>query len=331
MGEVKFSVILPVYNAEKYLARAIESVLAQDESDFELIIVDDGSEDESQEIMKHYAEKDSRIKWIERKNGGPLAAIRSGMQFVKGEYVAFIDADDEYHTRYLSEMYRRLSECDADIAVCGYYHRAEGKDTELQVCQNDMVYERKEIQESLVGSFLSDRKLLGARWNKGFRREILERAVRKITQDFSYGEDVVMVLGTFLEASRIAVSEQCLYFYYDTAQSLEKRMSAIERKIESAEVMYRNEMEMLESYERIDLLPCASYYHYTEVVVYLRKIVKSSLRYSEQKKRIKAVLENRTTRHALQHAKKKTWKSHVVIWLMKRRWIGTLALLLKIV
>lgn len=330
MDEVKISVILPVYNAENTLGRAVESVLKQDETGFELIIVNDGSTDNSESVAQYYAEADGRVKAIAQANGGPLAAIRTGMRLAKGVFVAFIDADDVYHKQYLSELYRLVKEHVADISVCGFYRRIQGQDTENPMSQSETVYDRKEIREHLVGRFLSERMLLGARWNKLFKRECIEKALSKIENDFSYGEDVVMVLAALLDASKVVVTEQSLYYYYDTEQSLEKRMSGTDRRIASAEVMYKNEIDVLSKYDRVDLLPYAAYYHYTEVLAHFKELSKSGKGFGEQRKRMKAVLSGRTTCHALKCAKKRNLKSQVVIWLMKRKWVLPLMVLLKI-
>ena len=329
MDEVKISVIMPVFNSENTLGRAAESVLAQVETEFELIIVNDGSTDKSENVARHYAEIDSRIKLITQANGGPLAAIRTGMQLAKGNFVAFLDADDEYHKNYLSELYRVTTEYDADIAVCGFYHRTGDETVERKMCQGGKVYERKEIQECLVGRFLSERILMGARWNKLFKRACIENALNNITSDFNYGEDVVMVLGAFFEASKIVVSEACLYYYYDTEQSLEKRMSGLDQRMTSAEIMYKNEIDVLGNYKRMDLLPYAAYYHYREILAHFKELSKEMKSHNECMTRMKAVLKNRATCHALKYAPKENRKSRVVIWLMKRRRVLLLRILLK--
>ena len=104
MNNSAISIIIPVYNAEKYLRRCIESVLSQSFTDFELILVDDGSRDFSPHICDDYAQKDSRVKVIHKANGGVIAARNDGLDIAKGEYVTFIDSDDWVERESLSTI-----------------------------------------------------------------------------------------------------------------------------------------------------------------------------------------------------------------------------------
>ena len=106
----KISVIIGVYNAEKYLAETIESVINQTFKDWELILVDDGSTDNSQKIAKEFEEKDQRIKILEKENGGRASAINFGLKKAQGEYIAFLDADDLMPKERLEIEFKELKE-----------------------------------------------------------------------------------------------------------------------------------------------------------------------------------------------------------------------------
>ena len=103
--QIKVSVVMPVYNAGEYLSRAISDVLSQTLSELELICVDDGSTDNSHDIIKRFAAKDKRVRVIREKNAGPSVARNSGLKSAKGKYVIFLDADDFYEKILLSELY----------------------------------------------------------------------------------------------------------------------------------------------------------------------------------------------------------------------------------
>lgn len=111
------SIVVPVYKVEAYLNRCVDSILAQRFTDFELILVDDGSPDNSGKICDEYAEKDSRIKVIHQKNGGLSAARNAGIDIAEGEWISFVDSDDWLHPDYLRVLYRGVTEYNADIAV----------------------------------------------------------------------------------------------------------------------------------------------------------------------------------------------------------------------
>ena len=117
---MKVSIIMPVYNCERFIADSINSVLSQTYTNFELIIIDDGSKDNSRKIIKEYALKDERIKAFYNENHGVSYTRNYGIDHADGEYIAFIDADDIYKKRYLEEMCRVITDENADLVCCDY-------------------------------------------------------------------------------------------------------------------------------------------------------------------------------------------------------------------
>lgn len=124
---MKVSVVVPLYNKAAYISRALDSILAQTFEDFELIVVDDGSTDNGAELIKSY--KDTRVRIIWQANAGPGAARNRGIDASRGEYLAFIDADDEWHPRFLDESVRLLQEhsCDVALVTAGFTKKPSGK------------------------------------------------------------------------------------------------------------------------------------------------------------------------------------------------------------
>lgn len=120
MKKILFSIILPVYNAEKYVANAINSVINQDYKDWELIIVDDGSNDNSCKIIKKFL-NDNRINYIYEKNSGVSAARNNALRHAKGDYVLFIDSDDYFSMNLLDDMSKLLSKKNVDVVKFGYF------------------------------------------------------------------------------------------------------------------------------------------------------------------------------------------------------------------
>ena len=118
--EVKVSVIMPVYNACRYIRPAIDSILAQTLKEIELICIDDGSTDTSLDMIKIYQKGDSRIRILTETNAGPGLARNNGFKRARGEYVAFLDADDFYEPDMLESLYNAAVEKDLDIAICKY-------------------------------------------------------------------------------------------------------------------------------------------------------------------------------------------------------------------
>jgi glycosyltransferase involved in cell wall biosynthesis len=116
----KISVIIPVYNVEKYLERCIDSVLSQTFTDFECILIDDGSLDNSGKICDEYAKKDVRIKVIHQENGGVSCARNAGLDIAQGEWITFIDSDDWVDENYLELMYNNAVNNNCELSICGW-------------------------------------------------------------------------------------------------------------------------------------------------------------------------------------------------------------------
>ena len=118
----KISVIVPVYNVEKYLHECVDSILTQTFTDFELILVDDGSPDNCPVICDEYASKDKRIKVIHKENGGGAQSRNVGLDCSRGAYIGFVDSDDHILPDMYEKMFCRIEEEQADIACCGLHH-----------------------------------------------------------------------------------------------------------------------------------------------------------------------------------------------------------------
>ena len=114
------SIIIPVYNVERYLPECLDSLLAQTYQNFELLCVNDGSSDSSQSILEQYARKDSRVRVFCKKNGGVSSARNFGLEQAKGEYIGFVDSDDFVLPRFLERMQQAMDAEKAKIAVCGF-------------------------------------------------------------------------------------------------------------------------------------------------------------------------------------------------------------------
>ena len=129
----KLSVIVPVYNTEKYLRVCIDSILAQTFTDFELILVDDGSEDSSGSICDEYAAKDTRVQVIHQTNGGVTNARKNGVRRACGKYFSFIDSDDWIHPEMFERMVEKCVEANADVVVCDVRLNGCGK-VSIKLC-----------------------------------------------------------------------------------------------------------------------------------------------------------------------------------------------------
>lgn len=124
---MKFSIIIPTYNSSSVISCAIESVIAQTYSDWELIIIDDGSSDSTHDICMRYVSGDSRINYIKQTNQGPSSARNHGIDFASGEFITFLDSDDTYEPTFLEVMNATQEKTNCDVAIVGFRKTSNGK------------------------------------------------------------------------------------------------------------------------------------------------------------------------------------------------------------
>jgi glycosyltransferase involved in cell wall biosynthesis len=154
------SVIVPVYKAEAYLHKCVDSLLAQTMTDFEVLLIDDGSPDRSGAICDEYAAKDSRIRVFHKENGGVASARQVGIENVRGEYTIHADPDDWVEPTMLEELYAKAKEDDADMVICDYYE--ERVDSQKYIKQNLT----DDLSSKTLLGLLLGQKLHGSLWNK---------------------------------------------------------------------------------------------------------------------------------------------------------------------
>ena len=211
------SVIVPVYQAEKFLHRCLDSVARQTFSDWELILVDDGSTDGSAALCDHFAAKDNRVRVFHRKkNQGVSEARNLGINEAKGDYIAFLDADDCYEFQALETLWNLREQSGADAAACGLTYLWPGGKQSVQAQLPAGVYGGAEIREKLVlpltGDRLTQPVFNGYSVCYLFSTELIRK--NHIALDGPYLEDELFVLEYFCNARTLAVTDQPLYRYF---------------------------------------------------------------------------------------------------------------------
>ena len=202
------SVVINMYNSEKYLRKCIDSVLAQTFTDFELILVNDGSKDHSLDICKEYAEKDKRIRIVDKENGGLADARNAGLDAAKGKYLEFIDADDWIEPDLLEKCVTKLHETDADIVIFDIYQYfvATGKKEVLShPYDQNQVYSLSDHPEMIT-------KMKNAAWNKIYRVSLFRENQIRYPWGYNY-EDLGTTYRLLARADKIAFVNEPLYDY----------------------------------------------------------------------------------------------------------------------
>lgn len=208
-----FSIIIPIYNAEKYLKRCIESVLNQNYGHFELILIDDGSTDKSGDICFDYKKKDSRIKFIQKENAGVSAARNDGIQLAQGEYIGFVDADDTIEEDCLEELNSVLEGYHYDCICFGINKIYQKNGVRINTVQD--THEQKflrssdEIKKNIIGLFPN--MAIASVCNKIYAKSCIKHHV---FVEMKTGEDFLFNIQLLDHMKSFAILEKCLYNYY---------------------------------------------------------------------------------------------------------------------
>ena len=205
------SIIVPVYKAEKWLHRCVDSILAQTMTDFELLLIDDGSPDKSGEICDEYASKDDRIKVIHQENKGSVGARNAGLATAKGEYLAFVDSDDYVREDMLRKMVDVAERDNLDIVWCG----VEGELMDKSVFS---LFEVKDDFDFMIKQLFNG-KIQGWLWNKLIKRDFWRQCDIKVDEKYSVLEDVLISLQLFYNNPKQVVVEEYFYVYNRTNEN----------------------------------------------------------------------------------------------------------------
>ena len=224
------SILVPVYNIERYIGLCLESIIKQTYSNLEIIVVDDGSTDRSGEICDLYAKKDSRIKVIHTKNGGLVTARKTAMQIATGEYIGYVDGDDYVGEDFYQTLLTAIIETDSDSVVAGFSRELFGKTVRITNAATCGVYEEKKL-ETFYSSMIACGKffrhgITTYLWNKLFKKEIIKESQLSVDEHITIGEDGAAVYPALLKCKRICVIDNCSYHYRQREDSMLKKNSS---------------------------------------------------------------------------------------------------------
>ena len=223
----RYSVIVPVYNAEGFLERSVGSVLRQTFEDWELILIDDGSSDSSSEICRKYSESDKRIKFISKANTGVSDTRNAGIAAARGEYIVFLDADD-----YLSENCLEASEAaldgnDAELVVFNYSDTDGTTEKKARPIDGSLIGGVRRNTDELIKFFLEFVFSVGIKnygcfrpvWAKVFRTDIIKKNNLLFDKKLKYGEDALFLIGYVALIERVVYSSEYVYYYMNNPSS----------------------------------------------------------------------------------------------------------------
>ena len=229
MNMPKISIIVPVYKAEKYLNRCVDSILAQTFTDWELLLIDDGSPDRSGEICDEYAKKDSRIRVIHKENGGVSSARQRGQDEACGEYTIHVDPDDWVESTMLEELYQKAKDDNADMVICDYY-------TNESSLQNYIKQQPTKLDTNVVLYELFQ-QLHGSCCNK-----LVSRACYSGKANFPKGinccEDLIWCIQVLKCKPKISYLGKAYYHYMITTTDSQSKSISAERSLQDLKMLH---------------------------------------------------------------------------------------------
>lgn len=237
------SVIIPVYNLEKCLERAVDSVLNQTYRNVEVLLVDDGSTDGSGALCDVFARQDCRVRVIHRPNGGVSAARNTGLDSAKGEYVCFVDGDDWIEPGMLAFLHNLLQKYQADLAMCGFIEEEEGG----SVIRRTKPFETREISREMAFHCYKP-YMQGYACTKLFRMDIIQTASLRFDVTLKIKEDTVFLYQYIFQCGKL-VSSGDIYYHYMTREDSAMRASFHDGKLTERDAS-RIIIDMLSGYPK---------------------------------------------------------------------------------
>lgn len=235
MVSPKISIIVPIYRAEQYLHRCIQSIISQTFTEFEVLLIDDGSPDMSGEICDYYSSIDKRFKVIHKQNEGVSSARQCGLNHATGEYVIHMDPDDYADSTMLEELYQCALDNDSDMVICDFYKHT-GEHCEYISQQPSSLAPNDVLNEMLY-------RLHGACWNKLIRRICFTNFSIKFPLEFSLHEDLYVTIALLKENISISYYSKAFYHYI-----ISNNNNSISTTTKYSEKIYQEDKEKLKRF-----------------------------------------------------------------------------------
>lgn len=280
------SVIIPVYNSAQYLERCLESVVSQTHRNLEIIIVNDGSQDRSAEIIECFSYRDHRIIAIHQKNQGVSAARNVGLAIAKGNCIGFVDADDEVHPDMYEFLYHNLEKYEADISHCGFELIKADKTVKFHDTGNVLIQNKTEALQELMSGL----RIEPSTCNKLYRNNVLKKV--RFATDIKINEDLLFNIEAFNNAQRTIFEDVVKYKYHHNSTSA----SHASPPLFVAEEVYKAANRIRALLQDAEMKEIVEKFYVTKLLTSLKSLKKHHLFGSELAKRHRIELKQNTTK-----------------------------------
>ncbi len=244
-SESLVSIVVPIFNIEDYIEQCIESIINQDYSNLEIILVNDGSTDSSGSLCDKYSTIDKRVKVIHKQNGGLVSARKAGTNLASGQYLSFVDGDDWIKSNHISNLVKSAIENSCDISISGHERYFLGK---VSVVTNNIeqgIYNRDDIERKIIPKFLYNGNFFQHGistyvWNKLFLTGRVKELISSIDNQIVMAEDSCLTYPYILDSQRIAISTEATYVYRQRADSIVKSVPNIQLEYQRLSLAFKH-------------------------------------------------------------------------------------------
>lgn len=224
---LKLSIIIPVYNAQKYISQCLNSIINQTFKDFEVLLIDDGSIDDSKKIIEDFTKLDSRIKYIYQNNKGVSAARNLGIKHSLGKYIAFVDADDWLDAPMYKSMYNEITTTNSKICICSYmreYPHLNKIEKEILPFGDKNFFKGDEVRDIVLYEMLGKKALhnsaiMGSVWRLVVAKDLITKNNLQFREDTVIGEDLLFCISALKNCDTLCIVNKHFYHYRFTQDS----------------------------------------------------------------------------------------------------------------
>lgn len=333
----KISVIIPIYNVEKYLDRCMKTVLNQTLKDIEIILVDDGSPDGCPKMCDEYAASDSRVKVIHKKNQGLGLARNSGIDIAQGEYITFLDSDDYIDEAAYEAVYNRLQETGANACIFSYIDKKDSGEEIPRVnpLGDAVIGGEAVLQTVLLGmlgaepTYHKDTYIGMSVWKCAYSKEIIDKyKLRFCSERELISEDIIFQMAFFPHASKVVTMKDTFYYYCENGSSLSLTKKYSSDKFERYKKLYLEQLRRLAAIgmTRHGSQRVARNFLGNTRVCLKQIAANASISRKEKKRLIKQICSDQCLRETLSwyHWRKNPLRQRLVTFLIKIRWVNAL-------
>lgn len=308
MGTGVVTVVLPIYNVEKYLNRCLKSIVNQTYENLEIILVDDGSPDGCPELCEQWAKEDKRIKVVHKENAGLGYARNTGIENATGEYICFFDSDDYIAIDTIEKAYKFAKKVRADVVTFGFCNvKQSGETGKLHIPKPDkFLYSGKEVQTKFLPNLIGPDTATGetanlwmSAWGAFFSMDLIRKSNwRFVSERDIISEDVYSLLKLYKYVNRVAVLPEALYFYCENSTSLTHTYK--EDRYERIKHFYDECLRACDELEYCETVKKRlAYLYFSNTIAALKMIVKSDNSTSLKKLLIKRIISDSHFREVL--------------------------------